>query len=327
MARHRCAPGQGRTRTFPGPRRARPSATRSSATRRARSGSSGQPHATRTRDGGTGPRRKASTRRPRPCRSEPSKRVWRERANGRVGHPWCGVEPGAAARQRAPAARRGTSRAQRRPELHERLVPLPCPSRRHQRVRQGLGGTRRQRRPGHGPGEHPRHVDVHDRLVPLEGEDQDGPRRVRPDTGKRTQGLQVRRHDSPVPFANGLCRLVEMAGTSVVAEPGPRVERRRRGRLPRRPTRWETARGSGHRGRRTRRAWVCCSITSLTSTAHGSRVSRHGNGRKPDRPTRSTARRIRRRTGASGTGGAAVNPRRRPRRDGGAPERTRASTP
>src|SRR3984885_5063536 len=53
----------------------------------------------------------------------------------------------------------------------------------------------------------------------------------------------------------------------------------------------------------TRPAWVCWSITSLTSTAHGSLVRRHGRSRRcssPQSRTRSPTRRIREAERAAG---------------------------
>ena len=149
-------PLTGRTRTFPGARRARPSATRPSATRRARSGSSGQPH-TRPQTGsaGPGPTRRASTRRPRPWRSDP-------RSGSGAARPVRGQAV------RSPALRHSAARA---PADNGRTpgrapctatAPISMSAWFHSHAlprgtsgRPSLRRARRQRRPGHGPGAAP----------------------------------------------------------------------------------------------------------------------------------------------------------------------------
>src|SRR5207253_3403953 len=53
-----------------------PSDTSDATASPARSGSSGQPAAVAIAAGPSGPERRAATRRPRPCRNEPSNRDW-----------------------------------------------------------------------------------------------------------------------------------------------------------------------------------------------------------------------------------------------------------
>ena len=156
-----------------------------------RSGSSGQPQASPQASRGTGPERSASTRRPRPWRSEPSKRDWPgdpTPSRGRVRARAPALRQAQRRRQRATAARRRSGRADRGPEVEQRLVPRPGPARRHQRRRPGsvraAGGASRA---GHRPLQHPPGVGVDDRPVALEGEGEDGARRVLPDAGEGEQ--------------------------------------------------------------------------------------------------------------------------------------------
>ena len=103
---------------WPPDHRANPSATSDPATRSARAGSSGQPHAPASPGSDTAPCRSASSSRPRPWRSEPANALWR-RAVGPSRH--------GSARSRPRGARRtGGAAGQRR----SRGAPRCRPSRR-----------------------------------------------------------------------------------------------------------------------------------------------------------------------------------------------------
>ena len=235
------------------PQRANPSATRPSLTLRALAASSGQPAAERQvalgerpapaarRPGGPGPggpsRRRATgsgPRRPnRPTGPARPSRTWPRHSCGPAGNR----------RSRAPG------RAVQGPEVEERLVEGPRAARRDEVVGHGLGLVRPQRAAGHRPGQQTRHVGVDDAGVGLEGEAQDGPRRVGPTPGRARRRVQVGRHLPAVARHQHLGRPVEVEGPAVVAEalPGPHHGRgpgrgARGGRSGRRPR-------TGRRGR------------------------------------------------------------------------------
>ena len=108
----------------------------------------------------------------------------------------------------------------------------------------------------------------------LECERQHRPRRVGADAGQRQQLRRGRRgHLTVVPAST----TAAPSGAALAADAGSRVRSTQSSRSAsdaaaqgrrRRPTRGGTPSHSGT----TRATWVCCSITSLTSTAHGSRV-------------------------------------------------------
>ena len=188
-----CRRSQGNMRTPPRPRRARPSATRPSATRRARAGWSGHPQVCARRRAGTGPRRNAATSRPRPWRSEPSKRSWRTAR--RAGS----TAPSDAPRHAQQRAR--GQRAQAGWRAVQRVAPISMSAwfhtqpraRRHQGARQLLRRRRSERGTGHGPGQDASHVHVDHGDVALEGEGQHGPGGVRARPRGAPRGRRARR--------------------------------------------------------------------------------------------------------------------------------------
>ena len=181
--------------TSPGPRRARPSATRESATRRARPASLG-PAAGGGAAAGATPARSAG---PPPAGPGPGGRNRRRRSA--ASGAW---------RDRVTVSRR-PHQAQRRCQRDSVRTPGHAPCTRaapismrdwfHSQPRPG--GTRasatawawagRQGTARHGAGEHPGHVHVHDGVVGLEGEGENGASRVGPDSGQRDAGPPDRR--------------------------------------------------------------------------------------------------------------------------------------
>ncbi len=148
-------------------------------------------------------------------------------------------QPGTAGPSRARPAVGTAAAADRRAQLHQRLVPRPRPARRDQVVgpRLGLPGPQRPPLP---PGQHPAHVGVDHAHVVLERERQDRPCRVRPDPGERPQRGQVRRQPAAVALDHRCGAPVEVDRPPVVAEADPEADhvaerRRRAGRGGREP--------------------------------------------------------------------------------------------
>ena len=264
-------------------RLARPSATRVAATRAARSGSPGQPITVSRSARATGPWQRAATSRPRPCRSEPSKRDW---------PPETPADPVAGSGSRHPAAdhrhpgcsgqasqRRRARTAAQGPDVEHRLVPGPRLAVGHRGVGRTLDLGRRQPPPTDAR-QHPRHVRVDDGDVALEGEREHRSGRVRPDAREAGRARGTIDGKTPTVLVDDRGRRrVQPGRPAVVAEAGPLdhdVADRRRGAGGdrREPGEERVVRGT------TRGTWVCWSITSLTRTAQGSRVRRHGRSRR-----------------------------------------------
>ena len=232
----------------------------------------------------TGPWRSASTSRPRPWRSEPSKRDWRPADAGRADG---GVGPGPARARRTVDAtgQPGTSGSRARQTVAPRssiawfqAQPWPAGTSGVGRGL-GLGGRRPAARPG-GPGPGPRWC----RPRPTSrspGEGQHGPRRVGPDAGQGQQGVEVaraggrrarrprRRRSGAGSRPGGCSRGRPTASTTSptgaaaqLAAVGEAVQERVRT--------WARPGPPGSAGASARD----------TSTAHGSRVRRHGRSRR-----------------------------------------------
>lgn len=123
--------------------------------------------------------------------------------------------------EHATAAAGLARRAARRPVIEQRLVPDPGSPAWHQPVGQRLSGNRAQRFTRDGTGEDAFHVDVHHAHVPFEGEGEHRPSRVRPDTRKSQEILELVGHGSVVLLDHEARRFVQAYRPAVVAEPGP----------------------------------------------------------------------------------------------------------
>ena len=199
----------------------------------------------------TGPRRSASTRRPRPWRSEPSKRDWPPDTPGRAdagsgsGRP--AVDPGAAGRDRARARSAATRPC--RPSRRGRASPgsTPTPGRPGTASSAAPAPRGRARRRPAAPGQHPGRVGVDHADVALEGEGQHGPGRVGTDARQREQRVEVVGQPAAVvarrPHARHRCRS-RPGGCSR----GPAHQRD----APRRPAPPRSAAGVGKRSRNGR---------------------------------------------------------------------------
>ncbi len=151
------------SRSVPGsPHSASPSATSPATTRSVPDGSSGHPAAADRESAGTGPARRAATRFPRPCRSDPANglpgRRHPRRAPCRVRFGPAGPGPRAPSADGAPGTVGHPGRADGGPQVEQGLSEGPPPSRRHHGVDQVLGlafgPSAVHRRPGPGPGRH-----------------------------------------------------------------------------------------------------------------------------------------------------------------------------
>ena len=278
---NRAAPASRRRARRPGRRD-----TSESATRRARSWSSGQP----ADAGQCRPRADAGVAPQRVDQPAPALPIGSLEPRLPTGHARR-ASAGSGSATAARAARRTTTERDSRPQAGARLVHTVAPRssspwfhaqpRRRARPRRPAPCTSRAgERPARANGRQPGHVRVDDRHVVLEGEDQHGPSGVRPDAGQREQLVEVAGTTPPCwsTIAHGAAVQVERA--PVVAEAGPAASRPRRPARPRTPPASGTARGTRGTCGTTRATCVCWSISSETSTAHGSRVRRHGRSRR-----------------------------------------------
>ena len=152
-----------------------------------------------------------------------------------------GSAAGAEGRRRAvPAAGAAVRQAEQGAELHQRLGEVPGPAGGIE-SRQPLPVVPAHRRAGAVPlvagkaAHHPHHIAVHRRGGQAKGDGADGPGGVVADAGQRPDGVIVRREGTAIPLDQELCRLLEVAGPAVIAQPLPELEqpllRQRRQRL------------------------------------------------------------------------------------------------
>ena len=200
---------------------------RVAATRSARSGSSGQPITAGSCAVVTDPRRKASTRRPRPWRSLPSNRDCGAEipAEPRTGS---GSGQPAAAQAQPPAANGHSS--QRGARLVQTLAPRSNTAWPHRQP--SSNGTAASatawasRGPQGSAGQRPGHeaagVGVDEADVVLEGEHEHRSGGVGPDARQGEEGVEVFRKGPAVVGHHGCCTPMEVDGPAVVPEAFPR---------------------------------------------------------------------------------------------------------
>ena len=230
---------------------AKPSAMRPAATRWARCGSSGQPAAAGRAAAATGARRRASTRRPRPWRSEPANVDWWAAGAGRT--------LGRVGRRPPPAAHAHHGRNGQSPQpgplaahggahVEEGLVPLPPPAWGREGVGQRLGLPRPQAMSGEGSGQHPGRVHVHHAHVRPVGEGQHGPGRVGTHAGEAAGRQVVGRRPA---WCSSRAAAVPWTLPPGGCSPGRPSRARRRPRAPpRKPRSWGSGPGTGGTGAR-----------------------------------------------------------------------------
>ena len=229
-----------------------PSATSVATTRSTRSGSPGQPTTMDTRPRWTGPRRRASTSRPRPSRSDPAKRLWGvDTPADPTAGSGCSPLPDAVHRQRRRTGHRGhrgSPATQTSAPRSSRACPKchPCP-------RGTMASTRRWASPGLTGRPATARATTRPALVSttptsaLEGEGHHGPGGVGTHPGKR----QEPRRDGEGPDPGGRTRRPGRPGAGcgpagcspVPARPGAPLPTEHR----RRPSDPETGRGTAGR--------------------------------------------------------------------------------
>ena len=123
-------------------------------------------------------------------------------------------------------AGRGTAGAERGAQIHHALVVGADPAGRRESFGQrpepledsALSGPTLD---AEGTCQHPLHVAVEDRMGLVQGEGEHRTGRGTADAGQCKQGLERRREYAAVQIPDQARRAVEIAGTGVVAEPGP----------------------------------------------------------------------------------------------------------
>ena len=214
---------------FPPDQAANPSATTAAATRSARSGWSGHPHASGSLLRRTPLFRSAWSRRPRPWRSDPAK-VLCGLAVGlrRHGSMSSSASPGAVAAQGTARAVRSRRGAHRGSQVEHRLVELPGLPGGHELIAERHGLAHRQRGPCHGTGQDTDAVGVDGGHVVTERKRADRPGGVRPHAGEGAQRRVLVGHDTAVLGHHRGGGPVQVQRPTVVAQTGPQSDDRRR---------------------------------------------------------------------------------------------------
>ena len=205
----------------------------------------------------TGPPQSAATRRPRPCRSEPSNRGWPVDTPAEPSAGSGGARPRRAQAHHAATghdAAVGLPPAAHRPaELHHRLVPRqdrsPRPAPPHLPARRPGPGPRPGAAAGPTSGRGPAPTLVSTTPTsPLEGERQHRPGGVRPDARAARAARPRSSGRSPaVAFDDGPAHRCRLTRPAVVAQPGPQPDHLGRAA----PPRTSPGRGSGRGTRGT----------------------------------------------------------------------------
>ena len=145
---------------------------------------------------------------------------------------------------------RAPGSANRRPQLHQGLVPVPGRSHRNQGVGQrpeasGAGSVANGNGPGQQPREHAGDIAIKHGQWPVESNGEHGARRVAAHSGKPAEGFGVARHPAAMLANDEACGGMKVASTTVVAEAGPGMENVPLGSCSQRPHRGEAAQERG----------------------------------------------------------------------------------